>query len=102
MIASNKADELREAHERLQAWTRQHNLAAVLIGAPVIAGFVVAGCVPNALASAVVALGSAVGLTLGLATIPDDFRSRNGSLKLAIGLVAAMWVAAAVVVALAV
>lgn len=45
-------------------------------------------------------LGSATVLSACVSANPDQFRSRNGSLTAAVGLVAAIWVAAAVLVVL--
>lgn len=42
-------------------------------------------------------IGSAAGLTAYIRLFPERFRGRSGSLKLAICLVVAMWIAAAVV-----
>lgn len=50
--------------------------------------------------AAAMMLGSATVLSACVSANPDQFRSRNGSLTAAVGLVAAIWVAAAVLVVL--
>ena len=48
------------------------------------------------------AVGAAMGLTLGVSLIPEVFRSRRGSLKPAVCLVTAMWIGAIVTAVLSV
>ena len=60
---------------------------AVLLVMPMLGGFAIM-------------IGSAIGLALYVALFPDRFRTGNGSLKLAIGLIGFIAIAAAVVVAL--
>jgi hypothetical protein len=91
---------LHKAHAFLQEWNRQHYRASILIVIPVLAGFVLAEVPPPVLGNIGMAVGPAIGLTIGLALIPRDFRSRSGSLTPAMWLVAAMWIAALGIVVL--
>jgi hypothetical protein len=52
------------------------------------------------LGSVAIMIGSVIGLALYVTLFPDRFRTRNGSLRLAIGLISFLALAAAVVVAL--
>lgn len=99
MMAPEGSD-LQKADAIQKVWSRQHNRAAVLMAIPLLAGFACARFAPPVLGNIGMAVGPAIGLTIALALIPRDFRSRSGSLTPAIWLVAAMWVAAAVITAL--
>lgn len=94
VMKPTEVSSLQKANAILQQWNRQHYRAALLVVVPVLAGFVLAECAPPVPGSIGMAVGPALGLTLGLALIPADFRSRSGSLTPAICLVAAMWIAA--------
>jgi hypothetical protein len=100
MMITPEVLNLQKANAIQKAWNRQHKRAAVLMAIPLLAGFVCARLAPPVLGNIGMAVGPAMGLTIGLALIPEDFRSRSGSLTPAVWLVAAMWVAAAVITAL--
>jgi hypothetical protein len=91
-----EAQNLEEASEFLREWTRKHHKAALFMAVPLILGFLAARIVPSALESIPMAVGSAIGLSMGVCLLPNDFRSRSGSLMPAICLVAAIWIAALV------
>jgi hypothetical protein len=90
----NEVPNLQKGNAILKAWNRQHCRAALLMAIPLLAGFVFAHFAPPVLGNLGMAVGPALGLTIGLALIPEDFRGRTGSLTQAIWLVAAMWMAA--------
>jgi hypothetical protein len=94
VMITPEVSNLQKANGFLQVWTRQHNRAAILMAIPLLASFVVARFTPPVLGNIGMAVGPAIALTIGLAMIPRDFRSRSGSLTPAIWLVAAMWIAA--------
>jgi len=93
-MTTHEVSNLQKANVFLQEWNRQHNRASILMAIPILAGFVLARFAPPVLGNIGMAAGPAIGLTIGLALIPRDFRSRSGSLTPAIWLVAAMWIAA--------
>jgi hypothetical protein len=64
---------------------------------PLVAGFIMRSSFPSALTDVVMTVAAAISLTTGVLLIPEDFRSRRGSLTPAICLVAAMWAAALIV-----
>jgi hypothetical protein len=83
-----------------QTWTRRHNQAAVLMALPLVVSFVMVSLFPSAVSTFAIVVASATALTVGICLIPEDFRSRRGSLITGLLLVLAMW-AIAVMVALA-
>jgi hypothetical protein len=97
VVNTDEISNLEKANAILQAWTRQHNRAGLLMAIPLVAGFVLAQSVPPALGNIAMVVGPAIALTLGLFLIPTDFRSRSGSLTPAICLVTGMWIAAVAV-----
>jgi len=98
-METSEVQTLKKANAILRTWTRRHNRAGVLMAIPLVAGFIMMSAFPSALTDIVMAVAPAIALTTGMFLIPEDFRSRRGSLIPAICLVAAMW-AAAIVVAL--
>lgn len=99
-MTTPEVSNMQKANAILQQWNRQHYRAALLTAIPVLAGFVLAEYAPPVLGNIGMAVGPAIGLSIGLALIPGDLRSRSGSLIPAICLVAAMWTAAFCVVVL--
>ena len=97
METSQVQQALKRANAILQTWTRRHNQAGVLMAIPLVAGFVMMSLLPSALSDIVMAVAPASALTTGMFLIPEDFRSRRGSLTPAICLAAAMWAAALIV-----
>lgn len=95
-METSQAQTLKEAAAVLQTWTRRHNQAAVLMAIPLVAGVILINLAPSALSDIVMAAAPAMALTMGIFLIPEDLRSRRGSLTSAIGLVAAMWTIALV------
>ncbi len=65
---------------------------------PVVAGFVMMRFFPSVYSDVVMAVAPTIALTTGIILIPEDFRSRRGSLTSAFCLVAAMWIVAVIVV----
>ena len=82
------------------AWNKLQNKATLSAAPFIIAGFILPRFIASPFDLMVMALGPTVGLTIMFSLIPDSFRSRSGSLKPAIGLVVALWVAALVECAL--
>lgn len=93
---TSEVQTLRESQAILRTWIRQHNQAAVFMGIPLVAGFVMRNLYPSAFSDVVMAVVPAIALTIGIMLIPEDFRSRRGSMTSAICLLAAMWGAALV------
>ncbi len=91
-----EVQKLEEANNFLRAWTKQHNKAAFFMAMPMIAGFLAARIFPSGLGLIAMSVGPAIALSIGVRLIPNDFRSRSGSLTPAICLVAAMWISALV------
>jgi hypothetical protein len=98
-METSEVQALEKANAIMRAWTRRHNQAAVLMAAPLVAGFVMMSFFPSAFSDVVLAFTPVISLTTGVFLIPDDFRSRRGSMTSAFCLVAAMW-GVAVLVAL--
>jgi len=96
-METSEVQTLEKANAILRTWTRQHNQAAVLMAIPLVAGFIMRSSFPSALTDVVMTVAAAISLTTGVLLIPEDFRSRRGSLTPAICLVAAMWAAALIV-----
>lgn len=87
---------LEDTNHFLRAWNKQHYKAGLFVAIPSIAGFLAAQIVPSPFGIIAMAVGPAIGLSIGVRLIPNDFRSRSGSVTPAICLVVAMWIAALV------
>jgi hypothetical protein len=96
-MESGEVQALKKANAILRTWTRRHNQVGVLIAVPLVAGFIMVSLLPSAFSDTVLAVAPAIGLTTGVFLLPEDFRSRRGSLTSAICLVAAMWAMALIV-----
>jgi hypothetical protein len=96
-METSEVQNLKKANAILRTWIRQHNQAAVLMAIPLVAGFVMMNFFPSALSDVVLAVAPTIALTTGIILIPEDFRSRRGSMTFAICLVGVMWVAALIV-----
>ena len=88
---------LKRANDISRTWTRRHNQAGVLMAIPLVAGFIIMSLLPSSLSDIIMAVAPAIALTTGIFLIPEDYRSRRGSLTSAICLVATMWAVALVV-----
>lgn len=95
-MTTPEAANMQKASAILRALNKQHKKTAALMAIPLLAGFACAQFAPPVLGSIAIALAPAAALTIGLALIPTDFRTRTGSLTPAICLVAALWLCAAV------
>lgn len=95
-METSEVQHLEKANAISRAWTRQHNKAAVLMAIPIVAGFVMMNFFPSVFSDVVLAVAPVIAMTTGILLIPEDFRSRRGSMISAIFLVVAMWVAALV------
>ncbi len=96
-METSEVQTLEKSNAILRTWTRRHNQAAVLMAIPLVAGIIMRSSFPPALTDIVMTVAPAISLTTGVILIPEDFRSRRGSLTLAISLVVAMWAAAFIV-----
>lgn len=94
---TSEVQTLEKADAILRTWTRRQNQAAVRMAIPLVVGFVVMTFFPSAFSDIVLAVAPVISLTTGIFMIPEDFRSRRGSLVSAFCLVAAMWVFALIV-----
>ena len=101
-MTTSEVQNFEKANAILRAWTKRHNEAALSIASPLIASFILARFFPSAFGTVAMAVGAAMGLTLGVSLIPEVFRSRRGSLKPAVCLVTAMWIGAIVTAVLSV
>ncbi len=100
MNTHRKASDYERASELLQAQNVRQLEASVQMAIPVVAGFAIAALTHSALGNPAISIGCALGLTAGVVSLPDSFRNRRGSLTTAKGLVAAMWVMAAITTAI--
>lgn len=91
-----EVENLEKANHSCQEWNRQHHRAALFMAVPLIFGFLAARIAPPTVGNISMAVSSAMAFSLGVCLIPNDFRSRSGSLTPAMGLVAALWIAALV------
>ena len=96
-METSEVQTLEKANAILRTWTYRHNQAAVLIAIPFVVGFVMITFIPSAFSDIVLAVAPVISLTTGIFMIPEDFRTRRGSLNSAFCLVAAMWVGAVIV-----
>jgi hypothetical protein len=77
--------------------TRQQNRAGLLLLITIVVLFILPQFIPSPFGEMVMVFGSAIVLTTYVYLQPDSFRSRSGSLTMAICLVTAMWLGAVVV-----
>ncbi len=92
--------EMVRALEAGRAWQRennkQQNKVALLLIPTIVVMFILPEFIPSPFDVMVMGFGSAISLTTLVLLRPASFRGRSGSLRMAIGLVTAMWLGAAV------
>lgn len=86
-----------DANDILQEWNRRHHLAGLYMSIPLVGGVLLATMCSSPVSDIAMSIASALGLTVGVSVIPDSFRSRRGSLKPALCLIAVMWLMALLV-----
>ncbi len=97
-MSKSEVECLKEASAILETWNRRHHQAGIAMAIPLVASFIVIRLFPSVITETLMALVPAIGLTMGLMLIPEDFRSRRGSLTSAICFVAVIWAVALIAV----
>jgi hypothetical protein len=100
---ANDARQIQETKIAFQrALHKRRTKAGVLAGTIFLAALILSQFVTSQFRDALCTAGAALSITAMVGTIPDSFRGRTGSLTMAIGLIASMWLLSAAVFGLSI
>ena len=96
VMKASEVQNLKTATAFLLARTREQYNGAIFVALTIVVMFILPEFIPSPFDCMVMGFGSAILLTALVLLTPASFRGRSGSLRMAIGLVTAMWIFAAV------